>query len=284
MGLSKAVMSKSEADRVAVTFSPRKFAHVVSKTAHEFVAFNTQKAHANGTGQTSFRIDRIVAEQTGVAELERLSLEEKVEREALLRMKEFQEQAFQQAYQLGLEEGRERAFVESSAELKEQLQHLQELVSSVESIKTDLVACNETQIVRLVFYLAKRLVFQEIAVKPEIILEVVSQALRSAQSDEKVTIRISARDFQFIESVRDTLGKEYEALKRARFESSDEIASGGCMVETNYGDVNATLEQRLDRIWTSIAEKLPKIQNKIGHSAGDEGGSGGETGDSGAGV
>ena len=89
----------------------------------------------------------------------------------------------------------------------------------------------------------------------------------SAQSDEKVTVRVSIADLKFIESVRDRLGKEFEVLKRVQLESSDEISNGGCVVETNYGDVNATLEQRFQSMWNSISEKLPKINDVIASEA-----------------
>lgn len=256
--MAKAVLRKEEAEKVAIAFQPQKFPHVVTDTAKEFHALNAQTDEA---GRPSFRIDRLVAEQTGVAELERLSIEEKVEREALLRLKEFQEAAYQEAYQLGLDEGRERALQERSVELGEKMQHLDDLLRSFETLKSDLIACNETQIVRLVFYMAKRLIYREIEIRPELILDVVREALLSAQSEENVTLQLSTSDLQFVESIKDKFGKEYEALKRAKLESSDEISPGGCVVETNFGDVNATLEQRLERLWSSVAEKLPKVKS-----------------------
>lgn len=259
--MSKVVLAKEDADKLAVTYSPRKFPTVISTTAHDFVAYNANGGTAGGP--TSFRVDKLVAQQTGIAELERLSLEEKVEREALNRLKEFQEQAYQEAYQLGLDEGRERAFKEQSSELSEKMSHLNELLTSIERLKLDLIACNETQIVRMIFFMAKKLVYQEISAKPEIVLETVRQALAGAQSDEKVNVRLSVSDHAFIEKSREKLGKEFEAIKRVRLEPSDDIVSGGCVVETNYGDVNATLEQRLDRMWQSVSEKLPKVKNTI---------------------
>jgi len=265
--MAKAVLRKEEADKIAISFQPQKFPHVITETAKGFHALNAQSDEA---GRPSFRIDRLVAEQTGVAELERLSIEEKVEREALLRVKEFQEAAYQEAYQLGLDEGRERALHERSVELGEKMRHLDELLRSFESVKTDLIACNETQIVRLVYYMAKRLTFREIGVRPEIVLDAVREALLSAQSDENVTVRLATSDLRFIESIKDKFGKEFEALKRAKLDSSDEISPGGCVVETNFGDVNATLEQRLERLWSSVAEKLPKVETVMSAGPDDD--------------
>lgn len=260
--MSKSVLSKEEADKVAVAYSPRKFPTTISPAASEFIAFQTSQ-EASGI-QSSFRVDKIVAQTTGIAELERMSIEEKVEREALVRLKDLQEQAYQQAYQLGLDEGRERAYQETSSQLAEKLSHVEQLCHSIENLKSELVTYNERHIVSLVYYMAKKVVMDEISDRQEVILSVVRQAIEAAQSEESVTVRVSNSDLEFIEHIKEKLGKEFESLKRAKFESSEDIASGGCIVETNYGDVNATVEQRVEKLWESIAGKLPRTKDTAG--------------------
>lgn len=262
--MSKVVLSKEEAERLAVAYSPRKFPATISKTASDFVAF--QAANQGDPSVAGFRLDKIVSQQTGVAELERLSIEEKVEREALTRLKELQENAYQQAYQLGLEEGREKAYLESQEHIKQSLASLHSLITSIENLKSDLVTYNETHIVRLCYYMAKRLAMGEIAEKRDLILTVVSQAIQSAQSDEELTVRLSENDLQFIEQMKEKLPKEFETLKRAKLEASGEIMDGGCVVETNYGNVDATVEQRIDKLWDAIAGKLPKVKDETSGS------------------
>jgi len=258
--MSKAVLSKEEAESVAVAYSPRKFPATISKTAHDFVAFNSERS---GDHEVSgFRLDKIVSQQTGVAELERLSIEEKVEREALTRLKELQESAYQQAYQLGLEEGREKAYLESQEHIKQSLVSLHQLLSSIENVKQELVTYNETHIVRLCYYMAKRIAMDEIAERRELILSVANQAIQNAQSEEEMTVRLSPADLQFIEQMKEKLPKEYDSLKRAKLDSSDEIRDGGCVVETNYGNVDATVEQRVEKLWEAIAGKLPKVKDE----------------------
>lgn len=256
--MAKAVLSKEEAEKIAVAFSPRKFPVTISPVAAEFVQFQMEQENP------TFRIDKIVAAQNGIADLERASIEEKVEREALARLKDLQEQAYQQAYQLGLDEGREMAFQEHKSEVEEKIQHLDELLKSVTALKSELVTFNETHIVKLVFYLARRIAMDEISARPEVILSVVRQAIENAQTEEAVTVRVSADDLAFIESVKEKLGKEMEALRKARFEESSEVASGGCVIATNYGDVDARLEKRVDKLWDSLSEKLPKVKDEAG--------------------
>lgn len=260
--MAKTVLSKDEADKLVVAYSPRKFPAVISKTASDFVAFQT--AHSENPKIQSFRLDKIVSEQTGIAELERLSIEEKVEREALARLKDLQEQAYQQAYQLGLQEGREKAYQENQEELKASLGSFYKLLETLENMKAELANYNETHIVRLVYYMAKRIAMDEVADRREIILKVASQAIQNAQSEEEMTVRLSPGDFEFIGKIREKLTKDFEPLKRAKFEASEDIRDGGCIVETNYGNVDATIEQRVEKIWDAIAGKLPKVKDQTG--------------------
>lgn len=258
--MSKAVLNKDEAERLAVAYTPRKFPAVISKTATDFVAFQTE--NSGDPSLAGFRLDKIVAQQTGVSELERLSIEEKVEREALSRLKDLQESAYQQAYQLGLEEGREKAYGENVEHIKQSLESLNTLLTSIENLKGDLVTYNETHIVSLCYYMAKRIAMGEIAEKRELILTVVSQAIQNAQSDEELTVRLSPADLQFIESMKERLTKDFEPLKRAKLEASDDVRDGGCIVETNYGNVDATIEQRIEKLWGAIEGKLPKVKDE----------------------
>lgn len=257
MTTTKSVISKDEAEKLAVAYAPRKFPQTISQVASGFMAFNAG-------GGSSFKIDQLVAEQTGMAELERLSVEAQVEKKALERLKDLEELAYKEAYAVGIDEGREKAFEDNRAEFDQKLRHFEELIASIEHLKSELIAINEAQILKLVMYMARRLAMAEIKERNEVIIDVIRNAVHSAQSDENITIRLSPSDAAFIDEVRGKLGKEFESLKKARFEASDVITSGGCVVETNYGDVDATIEKRFEKLWESVTEKLPEVKNSVG--------------------
>ncbi|MCM2280740.1 MAG: FliH/SctL family protein [Bdellovibrionaceae bacterium] len=252
------VLDKDQAEKVVVTYTPRKFPLVISPVAKEFFA------HQSAQGKSSFRIDPVNAVQTGIAELERVSIEEKVEILALEKVKQIQEEAYQQAYQLGLDEGRERALASHQRDLEEKLGALDQLVSRIGSLKTELTTANESYLMKLLYYMASRVAMDEIHARPEVILSILRQSVEDAQSEEKVTVRVSRQDYEFISSAKEKLGKDVEFVKRIKFEESDSIAPGGCVVETNYGSVDATIEKRLIKLWETIAEKMPKVNDTVG--------------------
>lgn len=251
----RSVLDKEEAEKVAINFTPRKFPLTIAPTAREFVALQSGKENPN------FHIDRIVAQQTGVAELERISLEEKVEREALAKLKEIEENAYQAAYQLGLDEGKEKAFQENSAHMTEKLAHFEELITSISNLKSELVSFNETHLIKLIYYIASKIALKEIAENPELVMPLIRQSIESAQSEEKVTVRLSPSDYVFVEENRERVGREMEILKKVKLDQGENVRSGGCVVETNYGVVDATIEQRLNRMWEALVEKAPRSKD-----------------------
>ncbi len=252
------VLEKDEAEKLAVPYTPRKFPQAVSPAAKEFVSRRTPQAEA------SFRIDPLNALQAGVAELDRISVEQRVERLAMEKVQRIRDEAYQEAFQSGLDEGRERAFSESREVLDGKLAHLGELLAGIAALKADLVTANEAHLMKLLFFMARRVAMDEVRARPEVILPVLRQAVESAQSEEKIVAKVSRSDFEFIQAAAGKLGKGLEFVARVELEESDAIRPGGCVVETNYGSVDASIERRVERLWETISEKLPKAGDTFG--------------------
>ena len=85
----------------------------------------------------------------------------------------------------------------------------------------------------------------------------------------KSAIPGQSADFTFIEGLKEKLDKEFDNVKRLKFEASEDVSNGGCVVETNFGDVNATLEQRLERLWGQLNDKLPKTSDVMSEVSGE---------------
>ncbi len=255
--LGSRILQKSEADTIAVQYSPREFPASPSEAALHFVRLRTE--HEN----PDFRLDRVVAITSGVEELEKISLSERVEGEALERLKQLQEEAYTQGYDLGRDEGQESAYRELSSAISERIQKLDKTVAKLESLHTDLVRHNEATLIGLVFQLAKKIAMSEVKERPDLILEVLKQAASDAQDEQSLMIRLSPEDLNFIESMKDKLSKEFEFMKKAKFEPSENVQPGGCVIVTNFGQVDASIEKRLDKVWTTLNEIRPKIEETL---------------------
>ena len=259
--IAKSIIEKDEAENIAVTFSPKKFPMRITESAVSFHKIQS------GDNRNDFRIDRGVSEQTGVGELERLSIEERVERQALLKVKEMQEDAYKAGHELGRDEGAKAGFEEYKTELAKRLEDFDQLLFKIENLKSQLVSHNEVFLMKLLYQMASKIAMVEIAEKPENILEVLRQVTEAAQSDQKMTVRLAPVDLKFILDNHEKLAKDFDFIKALKLEESVEMSPGGCKVETNYGSINATVEQRVEKLWQSIMQKTPRTKDDVGDGA-----------------
>lgn len=255
MPWSKAVLPKIAAKEVVLEYVPKKFELGTPKQAMDYLE---QKARGS-----DFRLNDTIRVQTGVDEIEKASEEEKVEARALELLKEVQENAYKEAYDLGLSEGRDEAFNKFSKEIEEKLAALEGLLKSMEEAKTEILNFNEAHMVRLIFQIANKLARVEVERNDQSLIEVLRGAVTLAQDEENVTVRVATAQHDFVEELKKHSGRQFEFLKKIKFEPSDDITKGGCIVETNYGEVDARVEQRVQSLWETLAENIPKVKPKI---------------------
>ena len=87
-------------------FKPKVFPLIATQEAHDFISSQKQ-------GSSDFKIADMVAEQAGIANLQKQGLENKIEELVLEKLKDVQEGAYKSAYDLGLEEGKKEAYLQN---------------------------------------------------------------------------------------------------------------------------------------------------------------------------
>jgi flagellar assembly protein FliH len=143
------------------------------------------------------------------------------------------------------------------------MQVLDKTLNAMKDIKKELAGFNEAHLMKLVYQMASRIAKVELEGNNEAIVKILRDAVGLSQDEENITVRVSATQFEFLEKVKLETGREFEFTKRMKFEPSTEIADGGCIVETNYGEVDARIEQRLEQLWSVLSESLPKVKDKV---------------------
>lgn len=255
---SSKILKDEQVENVVFDFNPQKFPVVVPEQANDFM-------QAEGQRQDSgFKLNELISGQIGLAENEHKRIEEKLEALALEKLKEVQEKAYKEAYDVGLEEGRQHAYESVQLELREKLKSLEELIESISNLKKDLVVKNERSLVELVGFIANRLALQHIENDEEAIVNIITAAVEDSQDEERILVKVSEKDFQFLDENAEEMKKKISAMKKIKLEVGEEIKPGGCIVETNYGVVDASVEQRLEKLWDILKEKVPVVKEQAG--------------------
>ncbi len=251
---SRNVISKEASSTRVVDFEPKKFPVVMPEQAKAFVRVDAGPS-------TTFKVSDLVAQQTGVSAEEKRILESKVQDMVLAQLKQVEERAYQEAYELGLDVGRKQSFDKYIQQYKSQFTRFGDLLTLMENLMNTLIAKNEARIVDLSMRIAEKLAVDHIEGKREVILSVLKEVFSELQKDEKVVVKVAEADFEFIKEVQERLefSEDLKFLEGHKVEPSPEIKTGGCVIETNYGDVDATIEQRLTKLWSELRAKIPKV-------------------------
>ena len=250
MGLDKAIIKSAKATATTFEFKPRELAAGASKVARSFV-------NEDAFISTDFQISRLIADQAGISKLEDSNQRDKINAQVLEQLKEVQEKAYQEGYELGQIEGTEKAFQEGKESLVQRMKAMEAMLKRFEDLKARMLIDNEAALLRLLFLVAKKIAMRDLEQHREAVWEILQHVVGGIQEDERVTVRISAEDLFFLDSLQDKSGQKIESLTRIKFISDEKIKSGGCLIETEYGTVDATLEERLERTWQTLASRIP---------------------------
>lgn len=110
----------------------------------------------------------------------------------------------------------------------------------------------------LVLQAAKKVVGKQLEIKPETIVDIVLGALTPVTQNHRIVIYVNKVDKEILEKERPKLHALLEQVKSLQIRERDDITPGGCVIETETGIINATLENQ----WRSIEAAFEKYMKQ----------------------
>jgi type III secretion protein L len=172
-------------------------------------------------------------------EARRILEQARLEREQLI------EDARQEAERLrehAREEGRKEARAEANA-----------LLVKARIEREKIIANAEPQLVGLGRRIAEKIIGRELEVNPDVIVDVVRQALQTVKQQREIIVRVNPADLSALQGRR---GDVIAALARAKdvdLRADPDIGAGGCVVESELGTIDAQLDTQLGVIERLLA-------------------------------
>jgi flagellar assembly protein FliH len=153
------------------------------------------------------------------------------------RIEQARQQGYGQGYQDGLEalEAAKRAFAQQvSTQMAQVLAAFDEQTQGLDARLAD-------TLVQTAVMLARQVVRSEIAQRPELIVQVAEDAIGAVMlSARHLRLRLNPKDLPLVEAGASDLLKARGVLLQA----DATLAPGGCVVESDLGQVDARIEQR----------------------------------------
>ncbi len=163
-----------------------------------------------------------------------------------------------QKYELGFADGREqmRKELEQNYQKKlfEQKKMLQEVIASVDDKLVEYDQQFETMVLNLAFLVSEKIIKREIETK-SIIDETLKFALKKVLGANKVIIKLNRKDLEHLKNDADGILND-DMFSRITFESDERIDAGGCLVETEIGNVESRINTQLAELKKLLEQHL----------------------------
>jgi flagellar assembly protein FliH len=156
------------------------------------------------------------------------------------------------AYHAGFEQGEKAGEKLTQQKLEPLLQSFNALLSSMQQQRTELIRQYENDLIKVAFAIATQVVKHEIEHVPETLQHVVQAALLKVHDTQHLTLRLAPIDAQLLQQQLERgepAGFPHEHLTLV---ADDTVGRGGCRVQTDAGDIDATIETQLRLLKCSL--------------------------------
>ncbi len=153
-----------------------------------------------------------------------------------------------EAYEKGFEQGEKDGRELGQKKIVKSIENIENLFIELGNLKTEILKQCEKEILELVFSIAQKIIHKKIDEDDKIIKEAVIEAMHSVTEKSQIVIKVNQEDFDTIENMKPEFFRTFKDLKSIVVTPDQSASRGGCLLETPYGDIDASVEARLDKI------------------------------------
>jgi flagellar assembly protein FliH len=167
------------------------------------------------------------------------------------------EGAEREAAKLGRAEGREEGYKEGQAEVERLVDRIHVILDRAMEKRSEILDQAEAQVVELVLLVAKKVVKVISENQKSVVIQNIAQALRKLKTKGDVVVRVNLADLQLAtDHVKDFVQMTENARRLTVVEDST-VDKGGCVIETDFGEIDARISSQLHELEERILEVAP---------------------------
>jgi len=185
-----------------------------------------------------------------MAEEEAEALRTRLRQEAEELSRQAESQGYEDGFKAGLAEGKQSAD-EEAARL---LGLLRQLVDQAAADRARALAKLEEDFLKLSLILAEKIVRKAINDDPAWLKPLIEEVCQKLGTVTECVVRLSPEDYRFLKT--EELRLAAGGLDRVSFRPDPSLGPGGCIIETDGGTVDASLEKRLGKLAQHLMEVM----------------------------
>ena len=181
------------------------------------------------------------------AEADNIIAEAQAERDKIIN--ESKKQGYDTGYEAGYQDGQKEA--------ERLVERMHNILDAVMKRREEILSETEYQIVELVVLMARKIVKIISENQKTVIMNNVLQALKKVKGRGDVTIRVNLEDVKLTTEHTQDFIDRVEAVKSITVVEDTTVEKGGCIVETDFGAIDARISSQLTELEQKILEISP---------------------------
>jgi flagellar assembly protein FliH len=158
------------------------------------------------------------------------------------------------AYREGLEKGQVEGQRMALKRLEPLASTFKKAIAELEQVRDRLTEKHLEQMLQIAMSSAEKVIHREIHLSPDLILNTVRAASEHLMEMDEIMVRIHPSDYEYIREIEEILGGKLTGNKAINFVEDTSIERGGVFIETEFGDIDATIKSQIDHIRETILE------------------------------
>lgn len=163
---------------------------------------------------------------------------------------ELQQQAYEEGFQVGYEEGRNKAMSDMTASIR----LANEATNISRENATQYLMDQERVILELAMLTAERIIGQTLQEDKEIYLSAVKRALKETREMKEIKLYVSLDYYEIVSKNRSELASIFPSNVPFLIFANEDFESTECYIETNHGRIVVSIDEQLNEIRGKLIE------------------------------
>jgi len=161
------------------------------------------------------------------------------------------------AYEEGLTAGKEAGYKEGKAEVDRLVQRTQTVLERAQDKRGDILVEMEQEVIDLVLLISRKVIKTISENQRGVVLQNVVQALRKVKARGDIIVRVNLADLKLTTEHTKDFIKMMEGASSVQVQEDSTVDPGGCVIETDFGEIDARISSQLAELEAKILEMCP---------------------------
>jgi len=162
-----------------------------------------------------------------------------------------------EALEQGREAGRLEGYEDGKIEVTRLIERTQTVLERAQDKRGDILSETEQEVINLVLLMTRKVVKVIADNQREVVISNVEQALKKVRDRGNIIIRVNLADLKLTTEHTREFIQMLEGVKSIQVAEDSSVDPGGCIIETDFGEIDARIASQLAELEAKILEVSP---------------------------